>query len=160
MNNVLFGNDFFGYYETICGGAGAGDGFAGADAVHTHMTNTRITDPEILEFRYPVRLEAFEIRRGSGGVGAWRGGCGIVRRMIFLENVELSVLTQHRRIAPFGLQGGGDGKCGRQYLILKNGRKRFLNGIDGATLAAGDVFVIETPGGGGFGSIKNLEIKN
>ena len=151
MNNVLFGNATFGYYETICGGAGAGNGFKGADAVHTHMTNTRITDPEIMEFRYPVRLEAFSIRRGSGGKGRYKGGDGIVRKITFLAPVELSVLSQHRKIAPFGIQGGERGGIGKQYIVLKNGKKRTLKGIDGASLNAGDSFIVKTPGGGGCG---------
>ncbi len=151
MNNVLFGNDTFGYYETICGGAGAGDGFAGADAVHTHMTNTRITDPEIMELRYPVRLDTFKIRKNSGGKGYFKGGDGIFRQLTFLAPVELSVLSQHRVVAPFGLQGGGNGQLGKHYLLLKNGRKKKLKGIDGASVTEGDSFVIETPGGGGFG---------
>ena len=150
MNNVLFGNETFGYYETICGGSGAGNGFDGTDAVHTHMTNTRITDPEILEFRYPVRLDLFKIRPNSGGKGLFKGGNGIVRQLTFLENVELSVLTQHRKVAPFGLNGGKNGKVGQQYLLLKNGEKKKIGGIDGANLQAGDTFVIKTPGGGGF----------
>ena len=152
MNNVLFGNETFGYYETICGGAGAGDGFAGADAVHTHMTNTRITDPEIMELRYPVRLDTFKIRKNSGGKGRFKGGDGIFRQLTFLAPVELSVLSQHRVVAPFGLQGGGNGQLGKHYLLLKNGRKKVLKGIDGASVTEGDSFVIETPGGGGFGS--------
>ena len=154
MNNVLFGNNTFGYYETICGGAGAGDGFLGADAVHTHMTNTRITDPEIMELRYPVRLDAFKIRKNSGGKGCFKGGDGIFRKLTFLAPVELSVLSQHRIVAPFGLQGGGKGKLGQHYLILKNGQKKWLKGIDGASVTEGDSFVIETPGGGGFGDCK------
>jgi 5-oxoprolinase (ATP-hydrolysing) len=153
MNNVLFGNATFGYYETICGGAGASDGFDGADAVHSHMTNTRITDPEILEFRYPVRLDLFEIKAKTGGKGAFCGGNGIARRLTFLEPVELSVLSQHRKIAPFGLNGGENGRVGKQYLILKNGQKKRLKHIDGAQLSAGDTFVIETPSGGGFGKL-------
>ncbi len=151
MNNVLFGNNNFGYYETICGGSGAGNGFNGTDAVHTHMTNTRITDPEIMEFRYPVRLDVFKIRQNSGGKGQFQGGNGIIRQLTFLEDVALSVLTQHRKVAPFGLNQGENGQVGRQFLILKNGKKKQLKGIDGADLVAGDAFVIETPGGGGFG---------
>ncbi len=151
MNNVLFGNATFGYYETICGGSGAGDGFDGTDAVHQHMTNTRITDPEILEFRYPVRLDLFKIRKNSGGKGQFKGGNGIIRQLTFLENVELSVLSQHRVVPPFGLNGGENGKVGRQYLLLKNGQKKKIGGIAGANLSAGDTFLIETPGGGGFG---------
>ena len=152
MNNVLFGNETFGYYETICGGAGAGNGFAGADAVHTHMTNTRITDPEIMELRYPVRLDTFKIRKNSGGRGQFKGGDGIFRQLTFLAPVELSVLSQHRVVAPFGLQGGGNGQLGKHYLLLKNGRQKMLKGIDGASVTEGDSFVIETPGGGGFGT--------
>ena len=151
MNNVLFGNKNFGYYETICGGAGAGNGFNGADAVHTHMTNTRITDPEILEFRYSVRLDLFRIKQKTGGKGLFCGGNGIVRQLTFLDTVELSVLSQHRKVVPFGLNGGENGQCGKQYLILKNGKKRTLKHIDGAELSAGDTFVIETPSGGGWG---------
>ena len=151
MNNVLFGNENFGYYETICGGSGAGNGFAGTDAVHTHMTNTRITDPEILEFRYPVRLDFFKIRKNSSGKGLFEGGNGIIRQLTFLESVALSVLTQHRKVAPFGLNGGEAGKVGQQFIVLKNGKKKKIGGIDGANLAAGDTFVIRTPGGGGFG---------
>jgi 5-oxoprolinase (ATP-hydrolysing) len=150
MNNVLFGNKNFGYYETICGGAGAGDGFHGADAVHTHMTNTRITDPEILEFRYPVRLDAFKIKQNTGGKGLFHGGNGIIRQLTFLEPIELSVLSQHRKLAPFGMNGGKKGQRGKQYLILKNGNTVALKHIDGAELLAGDSFIIETPSGGGF----------
>ncbi len=152
MNNVLFGNDTFGYYETICGGSGAGDGFNGADAVHTHMTNTRITDPEILEFRYPVRLDECRIRLGSGGKGRYKGGDGIVRKLTFLAAVELSVLSQHRKIAPFGIKDGENGQTGKQFIVLQNGEKRSLKGIDGASLLAGDSFVVKTPGGGGCGT--------
>lgn len=159
MNNVLFGNATFGYYETICGGAGAGNGFNGSDAVHTHMTNTRITDPEILEFRYPVRLDLFKIRENSGGRGRFSGGNGIIRQLTFLENVELSVLTQHRKIAPFGLNGGESGKIGQQFVILKNGKKKKIEGIDGANLSAGDTFVIETPGGGGFCEVTHTSVR-
>ncbi len=151
MNNVLFGNQTFGYYETICGGSGAGNGFDGTDAVHTHMTNTRITDPEILEFRYPVRLDLFKIRPNSGGKGLFKGGNGIIRQLTFLADVELSVLTQHRKVAPFGLNGGEKGKVGQQYLLLKNGEKKKMKGIDEANIEVGDTFVIKTPGGGGFG---------
>ena len=155
MNNVLFGNETFGYYETICGGSGAGNGFDGTDAVHTHMTNTRITDPEILEFRYPVRLDLFKIRENSGGKGLFNGGNGIVRQLTFLEDVALSVLTQHRKVAPFGLNGGENGQVGKQYLLLKNGKKKKIEGIEGVNLKADDTFVIETPGGGGFGKNTN-----
>jgi 5-oxoprolinase (ATP-hydrolysing) len=151
MNNVLFGNETFGYYETICGGSGAGEGFNGTDAVHTHMTNTRITDPEILEFRYPVRLDYFKIRKNSGGKGLHKGGNGIERKLTFLKPVSLSILSQHRRIAPFGLKGGNSGIKGKQYIVFKNGSKKVLKGIDGIDLNEGDSLVIITPGGGGWG---------
>ena len=151
MNNVLFGNKNFGYYETLCGGCGAGNGFHGASAVHHHMTNTRITDPEILEHRYPVRLDEFRIREHSGGKGKWNGGNGIVRKITFLEPVNLSVLTQRRKEGPFGLKGGESGKPGRQQVIRKNGETETLDSIQNTNLRAGDQFVIETPGGGGFG---------
>ena len=157
MNNVLFGNDGFGYYETVAGGCGAGPGFAGASAVHSHMTNTRITDPEVLERRYPVRLERFAVRRGSGGSGRWPGGDGAVREMTFLEPVSLSVLSQHRRRGPAGAGGGGEGAPGRQRVIraggdLESGRGvEELAAVDGRELAAGDRLLLETPGGGGWG---------
>ncbi len=152
MNNLLFGNDRFGYYETIGGGSGAGPDFAGADAVHQHMTNTRITDPEIMEFRYPVHLEAFRIRTGSGGVGQWPGGNGIYRHIRFKGTVKLSVLTQHRKVAPYGAAGGKEGATGKQYILRANGHREELQGIDGAEMAPGDSVIIETPGGGGYGA--------
>ena len=151
MNNLLFGNEHFGYYETIGGGSGAGPGFNGADAVHQHMTNTRITDPEIMELRYPVQLEAFQIRQGSGGQGSWKGGNGICRKIRFKEAVKLSVLTQHRKTAPYGANGGGEGAVGRQYVIRADGSFEVLQGTDGTDMAAGDTVVMETPGGGGWG---------
>ena len=151
MNNVLFGNEQFGYYETIGGGTGAGDGFNGADAVHHHMTNTRGTDPEIFEHKYPARLNRYAIRKGSGGEGKFRGGDGIIRDITFLEPVYLSVLTQHRKEKPYGLNGGGEGKPGNQIIIRKNGEREKLAPVDGSALEAGDRFVIHTPGGGGFG---------
>ncbi len=152
MNNVLFGNKNLSYYETICGGCGAGDGFDGASAVHHHMTNTRITDPEIMEHRYPVVLNRFEIRKGSGGKGRYRGGDGVIRELKFLDSLSLSVLSQHRNTGPYGLNGGEDGKPGEQYIIYADGRIRKLGSIDGAEVGKGDVFVIKTPGGGAFGS--------
>ncbi|MEX2455772.1 MAG: hydantoinase B/oxoprolinase family protein [Balneolaceae bacterium] len=151
MNNVLFGNDSFGYYETVAGGTGAGEGFHGADAVHQHMTNTRATDPEILEHRYPVRLDQYSIREHSGGVGKWKGGNGIIREMTFIEPVNLSVLAQHRIIPPYGLEGGKSGKIGKHWIETKDGIKRELSWRDGADLNAGDRFILHTPGGGGFG---------
>ncbi|MEX0945353.1 MAG: hydantoinase B/oxoprolinase family protein [Balneolaceae bacterium] len=154
MNNVLFGNKRFGYYETIAGGTGAGLGFNGADAVHQHMTNTLAADPEILEYRYPVRLDRYEIRMNSGGSGKWKGGDGLIREMTFLEPVTLSVLTQHRITPPYGMKGGSKGLCGKQWIETKNGSKKKLNWIDGVELNEGDRFIIETPGGGGFGEIE------
>ena len=155
MNNLLFGDSSFGYYETLCGGAGAGPGFAGASAVHTHMTNTRITDPEILEKNFPVRLERFAIRRGSGGSGRWRGGDGALREIRFLRPLELSILSQHRLVAPFGGAGGGPGQCGRQRLLRASGEVEELGGVAQASVAAGDLLVLETPGGGGWGPAEN-----
>lgn len=151
MNNILFGNDRFGYYETVCGGTGAGADFDGTDAVHHHMTNTRITDAEILEHRYPVRLDRFEIRPGSGGGGQHKGGNGVIRELTFLEPVSLSVLTQHRTVAPYGLKGGKPGAKGEQYVIRKDGTRHNLSSIDGCEINAGDRFILKTPGGGGFG---------
>ncbi len=151
MNNTLFGNKHFGYYETICGGCGAGKGFNGASAVHHHMTNTRITDPEIMEHRYPVRLEEFSIRKNSGGAGKWQGGDGIKRVLTFLEPVNLSVLSQRRNSGPFGLNGGKDGQPGKQKVIRKNGEEVQLESVQNINIEAGDQFIIETPGGGGFG---------
>ncbi len=162
MNNFTFGNDRYQYYETICGGSGAGvlevgparalHGFDGTDAVHTHMTNTRLTDPEVLEWRFPVRLDSFEIRRGSGGLGRWRGGDGIVRRVRFLEPMTAAILSGHRRIPPYGMAGGEPGTPGRNYVVRRDGAVEALGGSDKAELESGDVFVIETPGGGGYGS--------
>lgn len=150
MNNFLFGNEKFGYYETICGGVGAGQGFNGANAVHQHMTNTRITDPEIIEFRYGVRLQKFEIRKGSGGNGKWRGGDGVVREFYFKESFQASILSQHRIVSPFGMNGGKPGKTGEQFLI-RDGKKSRLKGTDGIDVFPHDVIVIKTPGGGGWG---------
>ncbi|WOK06219.1 hydantoinase B/oxoprolinase family protein [Imperialibacter roseus] len=151
MNNLLFGNKSFGYYETICGGTGAGPGFNGADAIHHHMTNTRITDPEIMEWRYPVQVEEFSIRKGSGGHGKWKGGDGIVRKLRFTEAVELTILTQHRVEAPYGMKGGNSGASGKQYVEKSTGEVIGLKGVDEMDLQAGDAIVIETPGGGGWG---------
>ena len=152
MNNFTFGNDRCQHYETICGGAGAGDGFDGASAVHTHMTNSRLTDPEVLEWRFPVLLEEFRIRRGSGGTGRWRGGDGVVRRVRFLEQMTGAILANHRRVPPFGLKGGGAGGVGRSYVARAHGPIEELTATDKRELAPGDAFVIETPGGGGYGT--------
>jgi 5-oxoprolinase (ATP-hydrolysing) len=157
MNNTLFGNDRFGYYETVAGGAGAGPGFDGASAVHTHMTNTAITDAEILEHRYPVRLRRFAVRRGSGGAGRWRGGDGVVREIEFLEAMELSLLTQRRREGPLGMAGGSPGAVGRQTLLRADGSREVLDAVDGRSVGAGDRLVVETPGGGGWGDPSERE---
>jgi len=152
MNNLLFGDDDFGYYETVCGGAGAGPGWHGADAVHTHMTNTRITDPEVLESRYPVRLERFAVRKGSGGTGRWHGGDGVIRRLRFLRPVRLSMLGQHRVERPYGVMGGAAGATARQWLERAGGSVEPLGAAAAAEVNAGDVLVLETPGGGGWGT--------
>ena len=151
MNNVTFGNARHQYYETICGGAGAGPGFHGASAVHTHMTNTRLTDPEVLEWRHPVRLDEFRLRPGSGGAGRWKGGDGVVRRLRFLEPMTAAVLSNSRRVAPFGLEGGEAGQPGRNFVERADGTRLDLGNTGRAEMEAGDVLVIETPGGGGFG---------
>jgi len=151
MNNLLWGSDSYGYYETVCGGAGAGDGFPGSSAVHTHMTNTRITDAEILEHRYPVRVEKFSIRHGSGGAGRWPGGDGAIREITFLEPVSLSVLTQHRTVRPFGREGGEPGAAGSQWVVRADGSRIELASIDSCELHRDDRLVVETPGGGGWG---------
>ncbi len=152
MNNFTFGNARYQYYETLCGGAGAGPGFAGASAVHTHMTNSRLTDPEVLEQRYPVRVARFAIRRGSGGTGRWRGGDGVVREILFLEPMQAAILSNRRRVAPAGLAGGSPGACGRNYVLRTDGRREELGATAAVELNAGDRFVIETPGGGGYGA--------
>jgi 5-oxoprolinase (ATP-hydrolysing) len=152
MNNLTFGNARHQYYETICGGAGAGDGFDGASAVHTHMTNSRLTDPEILEWRYPVLLEAFAVREGSGGAGRWRGGDGVVRRLRFLEPMTVSLLANRRKVAPFGLKGGGPGALGAGRVERRGGAVESFGGTTQLAVEAGDVVVIETPGGGGYGA--------
>ena len=152
MNNVTFGNDAHQHYETLCGGAGAGDGFHGASAVHVHMTNSRLTDPEVLETRFPVRLDGFAVRHGSGGNGQWRGGDGVERRLRFLEPMTVAVLANSRREAPAGIQGGGDGACGEQFVERASGGREELGGTDRAEMDTDDVFVIRTPGGGGYGA--------
>jgi 5-oxoprolinase (ATP-hydrolysing) len=153
MNNLTFGDSSFGYYETICGGSGATQDAAGADAVHTHMTNTRLTDPEVIERRYPVRLHEFSIRHGSGGAGRKRGGDGIVRRIEFLKPLTVSLLTERRgEYAPFGLEGGEPGAIGQNRLRRANSEDDdSLPGKVQLDVEAGDVLTIETPGGGGFG---------
>jgi 5-oxoprolinase (ATP-hydrolysing) len=152
MNNTLWGTDRFGYYETVCGGAGAGPRWHGASAVHTHMTNTRITDPEVVEHRYPVRIERFGVRAGSGGAGRLRGGDGAVRETVFLQPMSLSTLAQHRASGPYGVDGGGPGAPGTQRLVRANGEVVELRGNDACEVAEGDRLVLETPGGGGWGA--------
>jgi len=152
MNNFTFGNHAHQYYETIAGGAGAGPEFDGASAVQTHMTNSRLTDPEILETRFPVILERFAIRRGSGGEGAQQGGDGVVRQIRFREPMAAGILSNRRRVAPRGIMGGGDAKAGVNKVVRADGSEEVLSATASAGMAAGDAFVIETPGGGGFGS--------
>jgi 5-oxoprolinase (ATP-hydrolysing) len=152
MNNFVYGNDTHQNYETICGGTGAGDGFDGTSAVHSHMTNTRMTDPEVLETRFPVRVDEFSIRRGSGGSGAFTGGDGIVRRLRFLEPMTVTVLTSHREVPPLGAAGGGNGALGENSVIRADGTQEVLRGNDQTQVDQGDVFVMKTPGGGGYGA--------
>ena len=155
MNNLTFGNDRYQYYETICSGAPAGPGFDGAAAVHTHMTNTRMTDPEVLEHRYPVVLDEFRIDRDSGGKGKWNAGDGITRRIRFREAMQCSILSEHRKIAPAGVQGGGDGRLGRNWVERDDGSIEELGGCNQADFEAGDRIVIQPPTGGGFGKPEN-----
>jgi 5-oxoprolinase (ATP-hydrolysing) len=151
MNNFTFGNERYQYYETICGGAGAGDGFDGASGIHTHMTNSRITDPEILEQRFPVLLQEFAIRHGSGGAGRYRGGDGVVRRIVFREAMSAGILSSHRVKPPFGLQGGAPGALGVNRLVRVDGSVELLLGCAEIQVEPNDVIIIETPGGGGYG---------
>jgi 5-oxoprolinase (ATP-hydrolysing) len=151
MNNFTFGNSRYQYYETICGGSGAGEGFPGTDAVHTHMTNSRLTDPEVLEYRFPILVDSFEIRANSGGKGRYRGGNGVIRRIRFLEPMIAGIVSSHRSIHPFGLGGGESGEIGQNWLERADGTREELGAIATVVMNAGDVFVIETPGGGGFG---------
>ena len=151
MNNFTFGNDRHQYYETIAGGSGAGPDFDGAPVVQTHMTNSRLTDPEILETRFPVLLEEFSVRPGSGGAGRHRGGDGAIRRIRFLEDMTAGILANRRSVPPFGLAGGAAGAVGRNWVERADGTIEPLGSTATADLRAGDAFVIETPGGGGFG---------
>ena len=155
MNNFTFGDETRQYYETLCGGAGATANRDGTDAIHTHMTNSRLTDPEILERRFPVRLETFHIRSGSGGAGRRRGGDGAVRRIRFLKSMQAALLSTRRQHAPQGLDGGGDALAGRQRLILADGAVKELAGCFAIDVGPGDAIEIETPGGGGFGPADN-----
>ena len=154
MNNLTFGNDRYQYYETICGGAGAGATFAGADGVHTHMTNSRITDPEVLEARFPVLIREFAIRANSGGVGRFRGGHGVVRKVEFRQPMQAAIISNNRRLAPFGLMGGEAGEPGLNYVLRHTGEREPLDAVDELKVETGDVLVIETPGGGGFGPVR------
>jgi 5-oxoprolinase (ATP-hydrolysing) len=151
MNNLNFGNAKYQYYETICSGSPAGPGFPGTDAVHTHMTNTRLTDPEVLEFRYPVVLEDFHIRKGSGGRGQWNAGDGIRRTIRFLEKMECTILSGHRRVRPFGMAGGETGQVGENWARRKDGRMERLQGCDDTVIDAGEAIIIQTPTAGGYG---------
>ncbi|MGW0822804.1 hydantoinase B/oxoprolinase family protein [Streptomyces sp. NPDC002845] len=151
MNNVTFGNERYQYYETVASGSGAGDGFPGAPVVQTHMTNSRLTDPEVLEWRLPVHLDEFAVRRGSGGAGRWRGGDGAVRRIRFHEPMTVSTLSQHRRVRPYGMAGGEPGALGANRVERADGSVVRLGGSDSADVGPGDVLVMETPGGGGYG---------
>jgi 5-oxoprolinase (ATP-hydrolysing) len=151
MNNVTFGNERVQYYETVASGSGAGEDFDGADAVQTHMTNSRLTDPEVLEWRYPVRVDSFAIRDPSGGPGRHRGGHGVVRRLRFLEPMTVALLSSHRRVPPYGMAGGHPGALGVNSIARADGSVTSLGGCDAAEVAPGDVLVIATPGGGGYG---------
>jgi len=158
MNNFVYGNDNYQNYETICGGTGAGDGFHGTSAVHSHMTNTRMTDPEVLETRFPVRLDEFSIRTGSGGGGEFQGGDGIIRRLRFLEPTTVTVLSSHRKVSPHGAKGGGSGQVGENSILRADGEKEVLDGNDEAEMMFNDVFVLKSPGGGGFGFFVTVDV--
>ena len=151
MNNLTFGNSTYQYYETICSGAPAGPGFNGASGVHTHMTNSRLTDPEVLESRFPVVLEDFHIRRGSGGKGRWSAGDGTLRRLRFRERMDLALLSGHRRVPNFGMEGGEVGELGHNYVRRADGRREELPGCAQTVLEPGDAVEIVTPTGGGWG---------
>jgi N-methylhydantoinase B len=150
MNNFTFGNEHYQYYETICGGSGAGANFAGTDAVHTHMTNSRLTDPEVLEFRYPVLLESFCIRPDSGGKGLYAGGRGVMRKIRFLEPMTANILSNHRLVPPFGLAGGEPGAVGQNLVERQDGTLEVLESTATVAMQPGDSFIIATPGGGGY----------
>ena len=160
MNNVTFGNERYQYYETVASGSGAGDGFPGASVVQTHMTNSRLTDPEVLEWRLPVQLDEFAVRHGSGGAGRWSGGDGAVRRIRFHEPMTVSTLSQHRRVPPYGMAGGESGALGANRVERADGTVTELSGSDAADVGPGDVLVVETPGGGGYGPPPTTPIKH
>jgi 5-oxoprolinase (ATP-hydrolysing) len=151
MNNVNFGNDRYQYYETICSGSPAGNGFHGVSGIHTHMTNSRLTDPEILESRFPVVLEDFHIREGSGGKGKWHAGDGTSRTLRFRERMDLALLCGHRKVRPFGLEGGEPGQLGRNLVRRLDGIIEELAGCDQTVLEAGEAITVITPTGGGYG---------
>jgi 5-oxoprolinase (ATP-hydrolysing) len=151
MNNLTFGNARYQYYETLCSGSPAGPGFDGTAGVHVHMTNTRLTDPEILELRYPVLLEEFSIRRGSGGKGKWCAGDGTLRRIRFLEKMDCAILSGFRGVQPFGLEGGEPGECGENWVRRNDGTMERLEGCDQTVLEPGEAVIVKTPTGGGFG---------
>ncbi|QEX15859.1 5-oxoprolinase [Hypericibacter terrae] len=157
MNNFTFGNARYQYYETICGGSGAGPDFDGTDAVHTHMTNSRLTDPEVLEWRFPVMVDSFAIRRGSGGKGKHRGGDGVTRKIRFREAMTAAILSGHRKVPPYGMAGGEPAAVGRNYVLRADGSRTDLGSTDKTEMNPGDVFVIETPGGGGFGKVEEAK---
>jgi len=152
MNNFTFGNARHQYYETIAGGSGAGDAFEGASAVQTHMTNSRLTDPEVLEWRYPVLVEEFSVRKGSGGAGKWNGGDGVIRRILFREPMTAAILSGRRSTAPFGLAGGSDGAPGETFVTRSDGSVQRLTATQETQVGAGDTVTVLTPGGGGFGT--------
>ena len=153
MNNFTFGNDDYQYYETVSGGTGAGANFHGCDTVQAHMTNSRLTDPEVLEFRYPVRVEEHAIRANSGGKGKHHGGNGAIRKIRFLQPMTAAILAGHRHVAPFGLRGGEPGEVGANWVERADGTRVMLDYADEVEVDAGDVFVLHTPGGGGFGKL-------
>ena len=158
MNNLSFGNQDYQYYETICGGSGAGKGFTGADAVQTHMTNSRLTDPEILESRFPVRLVSFALRVNSGGQGKWVGGCGVVRELHFLQSMQVSILSSHRQIAPYGLCGGESGQTGCNQLCRFGKKWQIVPATIALNLIKGDYLRISTSSGGGYGKLSNQSL--
>ena len=151
MNNFVWGNARLQNYETICGGTGAGPDFDGCSAIQTHMTNTRSTDPEVLEWRFPVRVEEFSIRRGSGGKGRHTGGDGITRKVRFLEEMTVTTLCSHRRVPPFGVAGGAPGEVGKEWIERADGTVTPHKGNDQNQVHPGDLFVMQTPAGGGYG---------
>ena len=155
MNNFVWGNDIIQNYETIAGGSGAGPGFHGSSGTQVHMTNTLMTDPEVLESRFPVRLEVFAIRQGSGGKGKWHGGDGILRVVRFLDDITVTTLCSHRIVAPFGVNGGEPGLVGKDTVIRSSGLRELQPGNAEVDLKAGDAFEMLTPGGGGWGSLTN-----